>query len=111
MFCKEVVRQPDGRYGLAAVHQPLAHGASLLGVQYSLRGDECHPVSYTHLGEDLADFGAWSKERENRLWEQQPPKPEDFGMADTPVQHVGGITEPKPREGIIAASCPKRHSC
>ena len=21
-------------------------------------------------GEDLADFGAWSKERENRLWEQ-----------------------------------------
>lgn len=49
-------------------------------------------------GEDLADFGAWSKERENRLWEQHPPKPEDFGMADTPVQHVGGITEPKPRE-------------
>ena len=40
-------------------------------------------------GEDLADFGAWSKERENRLWEQHPPKPEDFGMADTPVQHVG----------------------
>ena len=28
-------------------------------------------------GEDLADFGAWSKERENRLWEQHPPKPED----------------------------------
>ncbi len=49
-------------------------------------------------GEDLADFGAWSKERENRLWEQHPPKPEDFGMADTPVQHVGGTTEPKPRE-------------
>ena len=43
-------------------------------------------------GEDLVDFGAWSKEQENRLWEQHPPKPEDFGMADTPVQHVGGIT-------------------
>lgn len=54
-------------------------------------------------GEDLADFGAWSKERENRLWEQHPPKPEDFGMADTPVQHVGGITEPKPREGFAGS--------
>ena len=54
-------------------------------------------------GEDLADFGAWSKERENRLWEQHPPKPEDFGMADTPVQHVGGTTEPKPREGFAGS--------
>ena len=53
--------------------------------------------------EDLADFGAWSKERENRLWEQHPPKPEDFGMADTPVQHVGGTTEPKPREGFAGS--------
>ncbi|WP_368332473.1 N-6 DNA methylase, partial [Phocaeicola vulgatus] len=54
-------------------------------------------------GEDLADFGAWSKERENRLWEQHPPKPEDFGMTDTPVQHVGGTTEPKPREGFAGS--------
>ena len=54
-------------------------------------------------GEDLADFGAWSKERENRLWEQHPPKPEDFGMADTPVQHVGGTTEPKPQEGFAGS--------
>ena len=51
-------------------------------------------------GEDLADFGAWSKERENRLWEQHPPKPEDFGMADTPVQHVGGTTEPETAGGL-----------
>ena len=43
--------------------------------------------------EDLADFGAWSKERVNRLWEQHPPKHEDFGMADTPVQPVGGTTD------------------
>ena len=48
VFCKEVVRQPDGRYGLAAVHQPLAHGASLLGVQYSLRGDECHQAALAY---------------------------------------------------------------
>ena len=37
------------------------------------------------------------------MWEQHPPKPEDFGMADTPVQHVGGITEPKPREGFAGS--------
>ncbi len=45
---KRFVRQPDGRYGLAAVHQPLAHGASLLGVQYSLRGDECHQAALAY---------------------------------------------------------------
>ena len=47
-------------------------------------------VSYTHL--DVY-----------KRQEQHPPKPEDFGMADTPVQHVGGITEPKPREGFAGS--------
>ncbi|MCS2957519.1 hypothetical protein NXX53_11015 [Bacteroides salyersiae] len=37
------------------------------------------------------------------MWEQHPPKPEDFGMADTPVQHVGGTTEPKPQEGFAGS--------
>lgn len=53
--------------------------------------------------EDLADFGAWSKERENRLWEQHPPRPEDFGLTDTPVQAVAEAVEAKPQDGFAGS--------
>ena len=48
VVCEEVVGQPHGRYGAAAVHQPLAYGAPLLGVQHPLRGDEGHQAALVH---------------------------------------------------------------
>ena len=40
--------------------------------------------------EELAEFGAWAKEKEQRLWEEQPPQAEDFEEAtvvEDTVQH------------------------
>ena len=40
--------------------------------------------------EELAEFGAWAKEKEQRLWEERPPQAEDFEEAtvvEETVQH------------------------
>lgn len=52
--------------------------------------------------DDLADFGAWAAEKERRIWETDPPQPEDFNIAesaDTEVQETSefarrAVTEP-----------------
>ena len=40
--------------------------------------------------EELAEFGAWAKEKEQRLWEERPPQAEDFEEAtvvEETIQH------------------------
>ena len=36
------------------------------------------PLQPEPTPEDWAEFGAWAKEKEQELWEQRPPQPEDF---------------------------------
>lgn len=45
------------------------------------------PLRTEPTAEDLAAFGAWAKEKEQRLWEERPPKATDFEEA-TVVQET-----------------------
>ena len=45
------------------------------------------PLRTELTAEDLAAFGAWAKEKEQRLWEERPPKATDFEGA-TVVQET-----------------------
>ena len=44
--------------------------------------------------EDLAEFGAWAAEKERRIWEADPPQPEDFRIAESADTEVQATSEP-----------------
>ncbi len=44
--------------------------------------------------EDLAEFGAWAAEKERRIWEADPPQPEDFRIAESADTEMQATSEP-----------------
>ncbi len=48
MVGKQVVRKPHGRHDVAPLHQPFAHGTSLLGIEHALRSDECDDAALAY---------------------------------------------------------------
>ncbi|WP_297607063.1 N-6 DNA methylase [uncultured Alistipes sp.] len=51
-------------------------------------------AEYAPSGNDLAEFGAWTAEKERRIWEAAPPQPEDFGIAEPADTEVQATSEP-----------------
>ncbi len=95
-------RRRNGGTGLPCRYRNRGDYPNRKQTRTSVTGFCCHTRRRTDRGGSGRLRGLVER-AENRLWEQHPPKPEDFGMADTPVQHVGGITEPKPREGFAGS--------
>ncbi len=55
--------------------------------------------------ENLAEFGTWAKEKEQRLWEERPPEAEDFEEA-TVIEETVQSPPPAIRQEIEQAAVP-----
>lgn len=49
----------------------------------------------------VPEFGAWAAEKERRIWETAPPRPEDFGIAESAATEMQATSEPA-RQPIAA---------
>jgi N12 class adenine-specific DNA methylase len=65
---------------------------------------------YQPTDEDFADFGAWAAEQDRRRFEENPPQPEDYGIAE-PEEIAEGIaaqeTQPQPEAVETATTEPQ----
>ena len=57
--------------------------------------------------EELAEFGAWAKEKEQRLWEERPPEPEDFEGATVVEETIQSPTAAIRQEAERSVAPPK----
>lgn len=65
------------------------------------------PLRTEPTAEDLAAFGAWAKEKEQRLWEERPPKATDFEEATVVQETVQPLTAVIRQEAERTAVPPK----
>ncbi len=48
MVEEQIVGQPRSRHDVAPLHQPLAHGPTLLGIEHTLRSDEGDQTAFAY---------------------------------------------------------------
>ena len=65
------------------------------------------PLHTEPSAEELAEFGAWAKEKEQRLWEERPPQAEDFEEATVVEETVQHPTAAIRQEAERTAAPPK----